>query len=81
MSVEISENRIDYDVKPPENWTDLNKDGKRMDRVIRACMTQFTKKENPHELKMVYLDRLLKATATKQKLAETVLGVKELLKQ
>lgn len=64
-----------------QNWTDLNKDGRRMDQIIRLCMTQFKKKENPYEMKLAFLDRLIKATQTKEKLAITVLGVRAVLEE
>jgi hypothetical protein len=62
-----------------QNWTDLNKDGRRMDQIIRLCMTQIRKEDNPHEIKLSYMDRLFKATGTKHKLAMDVLGVKKIL--
>ena len=62
-----------------QNWTDLNKDGRRMDRIIRKCMSEFTSKTKGDDYKLAYLDRLLKATVTKQSLAITVLGVKKSL--
>jgi len=62
-----------------QNWTDLNKDGRRMDKIIRKCMTEFGRKENNHELRMAYVDRVIKATGEKHKLAITVLGVKAVL--
>ena len=64
---------------PVQNWTDLNKDGKRMEKVIKICFTEFKKKENPFDMRMSYVDRMIKATTTKQSLAITVLGVKKSL--
>jgi hypothetical protein len=62
-----------------QNWTDLNKDGRRMDQIIRLCMTQIKKKENDHDIILSYMDRLFRATGTKHKLALDVLGVKKIL--
>ena len=78
MSQNLSQiNPIEPSLK--QNWTDLNKDGRRMDKIIRKCMTEFTKKENNHDIKLAYLDRVIKATQTKEKLAITVLGVRDAL--
>jgi hypothetical protein len=75
----ISPQIISKDPQIKQNWTDLNRDGRRMDKVIRICMTEFKKKDNPFEMRMSYADRLIKATQTKEKLAITVLGVKAVL--
>jgi len=64
-----------------QNWTDLNKDGRRMDKIIRICMSEFTKKDRDMDTKLSYLDRALKATAMKEKLAVTVLGVRQALQE
>lgn len=64
-----------------QNWTDLNKDGRRMDKIIKICLKEFTKKENGHDLKLSYLDRLIKSTLAKEKLAITVLGVRAVLEE
>ena len=62
-----------------QNWTDLNKDGRRMDHVIRLCMTEFKRKESNTDTRLAYLDRVLKATVVKERLAITVLGVRQTL--
>jgi hypothetical protein len=64
-----------------QNWTDLNKDGRRMDQIIRKCMTEFKKEEDMYERRLAFLDRLLKATQTKERLAITVLGVRTVLEE
>lgn len=60
-------------------WSDLNRDGRRLEGIIKDMNTKYYKEQNI-DIKMAYADRLLKATATKAKIAEVVLGVKELLK-
>lgn len=62
------------------SWADLNRDGRRMERLIRDMETKYKNTDN-HDLKMAYFDRLDKATNTKMKLAEIVLGVKKLLRK
>lgn len=62
-----------------QNWTDLNKDGRRMEKVIKKCITEFSRKENTVDIRLAFLDRAIKATTTKQSLAITVLGVKKSL--
>jgi hypothetical protein len=64
-----------------QNWTDLNKDGRRMDKIIRKCMTEFGRKENNHDTRLAYVDRVIKATQTKERLAMNVLGVKQALEE
>lgn len=62
-----------------QNWTDLNKDGRRMDKIIKSCLTEYNKKDKEYEYRLAFLDRLLKCTTIKEKLARTVLGVDEVL--
>lgn len=64
-----------------QNWTDLNKDGRRMDRIIKICHKRFNNKNAPYEEQLAFLDRLIKCTQTKEKLAITVLGVRAVLEE
>jgi len=63
-----------------QNWADLNKDGRRLNRIIRQLESKI-KNETNDELKLAYIDRLIKCTHEKTHLAEIVLGVKEVLKE
>ena len=63
-----------------QNWTDLNKDGHRLNRIIRQLESKI-KNETNDEMNLAYIDRLLKATHEKSQLAQIVLGVKEILKE
>jgi len=62
------------------NWTDLNKDGRRLNRIIRQLKTRL-KNETKDEMKLAYIDRIIKCTHEKSQLAQTVLGVREVLKE
>lgn len=78
----MSQNTVQINPIEPtmkQNWTDLNKDGRRMEKIIKICYTEFKKTENPFDMRMSYVDRMIKATVTKQSLAITVLGVKKSL--
>ena len=65
-----------------KSWTDLAVDGRRLERVIRLCETEISKNlENQnHDMILAYIDRLIKATAQKEKLADIVLGINHLRK-
>jgi len=65
---------------PTTNWSDLNRDGRRMERIIKDMNTKLWKCQNP-ELALSYADRLFKATHTKIMIVDRVLGVKKLLKE
>ncbi len=54
-----------------------------MNKVIHFCDTMvFDKKSKIQpELKLAYLDRLIKATESKSKLVETVFGIKGSIKR
>jgi len=62
-----------------QNWTDLNKDGRRLNRIIRQLESKI-KNETSDEMKLAYIDRIIKATHEKSQLAQIILGVKEILK-
>ena len=63
-----------------ENWTDLYKDGRRLNRIIRMLETKIRTETND-ELKLAYIDRIIKCTHEKTQLVNIVLGVDELLKE
>ena len=58
----------------------MNKDGRRLNRIIRQLETRL-KNETKDEMKLAYIDRILKCTHEKSQLAQIVLGVKEALKE
>ena len=61
-------------------WTDLDVDGRRLERVIKFCETRLTQcdKDKNNDLVLAYLDRLIKATATKVQLTDMIMGIKVL---
>ena len=67
--------------KMASGWLDLNKDGRRLESMIREMRSkskiQF--KEGNTDMYFSYIDRVIKATNTKLSLAETVLNVKGFL--
>ena len=60
-------------------WSDLNKDGRRLEAIIRDMNTKYWKENNP-DMQFSYVDRILKATHEKVAIANQVLAVKQLLK-
>jgi len=68
------------ETKMNQNWTDLNKDGRRLNRIIRQLETKI-KNEANDEMKLAYVDRLIKCTHEKTHLAEIVLEVNKVLKE
>lgn len=67
-----------------QNWTDLNRDGKRMDKVIKICYNRIlNKKEIPMDDATIigYISALVRVTHEKTNLVTTVLGVKQALEE
>jgi len=62
------------------DWTDLNTDGRRLNRIIRQLETKI-KNETNDDMKLAYIDRLIKCTHEKSQLAQLVLGVQEVLRE
>ena len=63
---------------PPTSWYDINRDGRRLDRIIKMMYTKAMA-ETDITIQLAYIDRLIKATNTKVNIAETVLGIKGIL--
>jgi len=62
------------------SWADLNKDGRRLERIIKDMDTK-QKKTTDTDLQFAYIDRLIKCTNSKVNIAEIVLNVKATLKE
>ena len=60
------------------NWADLNRDGRRLERIIKLMETKM--KDNP-QLELSYIDRLIKLTHEKKEIVDTVMGVKKLVRK
>jgi hypothetical protein len=75
--------------KKRSDWTDLNRDGKRLDKLIKMLETRVNPSRKrkvmpeplPDEIKLAYIDRIIKLTHEKRGIVDTVLGVNELLKE
>ena len=63
-----------------DNWLDLYRDGRRLNRIIRQMETRL-KNETDDSICLALIDRIIKCTHEKSQLAQIVLGVKELLKE
>jgi len=61
------------------NWSDLNRDGRRLEAIIKHMNTKFWEEKDP-DMMLAYLDRILKATQVKIMTVDRVLGVKQLMK-
>ena len=63
------------------SWLDLNKDGKRMESLLKEMRTKskIALAEDNYDMYFAYIDRFLKAQTTKTHLAEIVLNVKGFL--
>ena len=68
------------------SWTNLNNDGRRLERIIKLCETNISKAmgDNPtqadHDLVLAYIDRLVKATTQKSHVVDLVMGISHLRK-
>ena len=63
-------------------WSDLNNDGRRLERILKSCESQantYFEKGN-YEMYFSFIDRIIKVTPVKATIARYVLGVDELLK-
>lgn len=63
---------------PKLSWTNLNNDGRRLERIIKLCETKITNNIDDHDLVMAYIDRLVKATTQKVRVVDLVLGISHL---
>jgi len=64
-----------------QNWTDLNVDGRRLNKIIRDMNSKLHKETLDDLTRLAYIDRLIKATHEKSQLAQLILEVKDILKQ
>lgn len=63
------------------NWADLNRDGRRMERIIRDMETKMKTPNIDTGLWFAYMDRLLKCTHEKAIIVQIVLPVKSVLRK
>lgn len=75
--------------KSRSDWTDLNRDGKRLDRLIKMLETKVNpskRRKNipeplPIEVQLACIQTLIRLTHEKRGIVDTVLGVNQLLKE
>ena len=80
MSLKVLEINPIFPTKT-QNWTDLNRDGKRLDKVIKICYRRIidsTEQSDPNVI-LGYINALNRTTHEKTNLVTTVLGVKQAL--
>lgn len=69
---------------PSTNWADLNRDGRRLEGIIKMLNTKVhTISKNPNgdlNLMVSLAQTMVKFTHEKVIIAETVLGVKDIIK-
>jgi len=63
-----------------QNWTDLNKDGRRLDRHLRMLERKLKKTTDDDKI-IKYCNSICYITSKKIELVNIVLGVRELIKQ
>jgi hypothetical protein len=66
-------------------WTNLNQDGRRLERIIKLCETNIknqTTKDvaQDDDIVLAYIDRLIKATNQKTHVVDLVMGISHLRK-
>ncbi len=59
-------------------WTDLDCDGRRLERIIKFCETMIMKNDKDNDLVLAYIDRLIKATTSKVQITDMLMGIKVL---
>ena len=62
------------------NWTDIDKDGRRLDRLLRLLDRKLKKTIDDDKI-IKYCNSICYITSKKIELVNIVLGVRELLKQ
>jgi len=62
------------------DWSDLNRDGKRLESLIKEMRKKSKKDGIENSLYFAFIDRIIKATNSKVKIAEIVLNVNAVLR-
>jgi len=60
-------------------WHDIFTDGRRLEKIIRFCETMIFKKDIDEQLKLSYIDRMIKATRQKVEIVKIELDVNYIL--
>jgi len=61
------------------SWHDIFTDGRRLEKIIRFCETMIFKKDIDEQLKLSYIDRMIKATHQKVEIVKIELDVNYIL--
>jgi len=59
------------------HWADLDTDGRRLERIIKICETKM-KSETDDNIKLAYIDRIIKASGQKLQVTDMMYGIKML---
>ena len=62
------------------SWDNIYTDGRRLEKIIRFCETMIFKKDIDEQLKLSYIDRMIKATRQKVEIMDKVLAVEHIVK-
>ncbi len=60
-------------------WHDIFIDGRRLEKTIRFCETMIFKQDIDEQLKLSYIDRMIKATRQKVEIVKIELDLEFLL--
>ena len=72
---------MDEDGDTTKSWSNLYQDGRRLERIIKLCETNALNDKLDTELKLAYIDRLVKTTHEKVEILKVVTAVDKLLKR
>jgi len=61
------------------SWHDIFTDGRRLEKIIRFCETMIFKQDIDEQLKLSYIDRMIKATRQKVEIVKIELDVNYIL--
>jgi len=61
------------------SWSDIFIDGRRLEKTIRFCETMIFKQDIDEQLKLSYIDRMIKATRQKVEIVKIELDLEFLL--
>ena len=68
-----------------QDWTDLNRDGKKLNKVLLMCYTKITPRKGREPKDdatiMGYIQCICRLTSQKSDLVTTVLGIKQALEE
>lgn len=70
---------------PVQDWTDLNKDGKKLNKILNICYKKMTPRKGKTPMDdatfMGYIQCVCRLTHQKADLVQTVLGIKQALEE